>query len=263
MQTKRSCADGGEDLPSRKTSIMKIDINVANVAFGHLARTGMRAISDVFTDVIESVPQEPQARARYLQRVSSAERAEFFVCRAYKRMQAAGEAAQPHLGKPFSLEYAEAANAADLLIAADLAMAILLKPSLRRTATMTSILDRFIPSGRRPVGDHVFEWTGEANDADAIMALNNGIDPVTQTELAAWHGKVLGESFAAPAGEGFLAEVAFLRQELFETYLDRDTELDEETPPSCGAIVAAGYAFIFAGELQIRAENRRKRVKLS
>ena len=236
--------------------------NVASTTFGHTARAGAAAITDALSAVIENAPQEPQARARYLERVSSPERAEFFACRAYKRLEAAAEAAQPHLGKPFSLEYAEAANAADLLIAADLAMAILLKPSLRRTEKMTSILDMFIPSGRLPVGDQVFEWTGEADDANAILALNNGVDPATQSALAAWHGDVLGERFVATAADGFLAEVALVRQELFETYLDRDTELNEESPPS-RAVVAAGYAAIFAQQLQIRSANRRRRVKLS
>ena len=259
----RSCTDKG---PSNGADPMNIDNNVANVAtatFGHLARTGMAAVTDAFSSVIENAPREPQALAEYIERVSSAERAEFFLGRAYKRMEAAGEAAQPHLGKPFSLEYAEAANAADLLIAADLAMAILLKPSLRRTEKMTYLLDLFIPAGSLPIGDHVFEVLGGADEALAIMALANGVDPVTQSALAAWHGEVLGESFVAPAGEGFLAEVALVRQELFETYLDRDNELGEENPPSRGAIMAATYATIFAGELQIRAANRRKRVKLA
>lgn len=236
---------------------------VANATFGHLARTGMAAITDAFTGVIENAPQEPQALAQYIERVSSAERAEFFLGRAYKRMEAAGEAAQPHLGKPFSLEYAEAANAADLLIAADLTMAILLKPSLRQTEKMTYLLDLFIPSGRLPVGEHVFEVLGDADEALAILTLSNPIDPVTQSALAAWHGEVLGQSFAAPAGEGFLAELRLVRQELFEIYLDRDTELGEEHPPSRAALMSATYAAIFAGELQIRAANRRKRVKLA
>lgn len=237
--------------------------DVANVTFGHLARAGMAAITDAFSSVIENAPQEPQALAQYIERVSSAERAEFFACRAYKRMVAAGEAAQPHLGKPFNREYAEAANAADLLIAADLAMAILLKPSLRRAEKLMHLLNLFIPKGCPPVSDHTFEWSGEATDAESIMALANGVDPVTQSALAAWHGEVLGESFVAPTGEGFLAEVALVRQELFETYLDRDTELQEENPPSHGVIMACTYATIFAGELQIRAANRRKRVKLA
>jgi hypothetical protein len=75
-------------------------------------------------------PPEPQARAEYIERVASAEYAERYLGRAYERLLAAGEAAQPHLEKPFSVEYAEAANAADLLIAADLLMALMLKPPI-------------------------------------------------------------------------------------------------------------------------------------
>lgn len=243
---------------------MNIDFNVANATFGYIAPTGAPAITDALSAAIASVPQEPEARARYLARVTSAEAAGRLFLRAYARAAAIGDATQPFIGKRYSVDFAEAANAADLLIASDVLMAMLLDRELAVSERMKIMLGLIFPElfAHKRKGCDI-NASGEGPEMLAIAVLcQNGVDAATSAALGTWHGEVLGKGLSAVPEEGILADVALLRDALFETYLDREFEINNPEV-SKRALKLGIYAVAMGNALAGRAANRRRRALLS
>lgn len=243
---------------------MNIDIDIANATFGHIAATGAPAITDALSAAIASAPQEPEARERYLTRLTSTEAAGRLFLRAYARAAAIGEAAQPFIGKRYSVDFAEAANAADLLIASDVLMAMLLDRELAVSRRMKIMLGVIFPElfAHKRKGCEI-SASGEGPEMLAIAALRqNGVDAATSAALGAWHGEVLGQRPSAGPEEGILADVALLRNALFETYLDRELEI-ANPEVSKRALKLGIYAVAMGNALAGRAANRRRRALLS
>jgi hypothetical protein len=244
---------------------MHFDLNVANATFGHVAQTGAPALTDVLSDVIASTPREPEARASYLERNASSEAAGRLVTRAYVRALTIGEAAMPFIGKRYSVDFAEAANGADLLIASDLLMAMLLDRKLASSETMKVVLGTVFPELFEPNLAETAELnaSGQGPEILAIAALRQqGVDAQTSAALIAYHGDVIAMPPAADPTEGLLADVALLRDVLFETYLDRKVAIDDREV-SKRALKVAMYALAMGHALAGRAANRRRRAQLS
>lgn len=241
---------------------MNLNLNVESATFGHIAQADAPAVADALSSVIESVPHDAAGRDRYLARISSTEHAARLLCRAHERMAAAGEMAQPFIGKRYSIDFAEAASAADLLIASDLLMAMLLDRKLASGAKMKSMLATAFPDlFEGAITEFELQATGEGPEMLAILALRlHGVDSATLTSLAAWHGDLLSKSFEAPAANGVMADAGFLRDALFETYLGREVDFDRYNV-SKRAIKIGMYAVAIAYTLAMRAANRRRRVQ--
>jgi len=243
---------------------MEFEFCVENATFGYAAEAGRPAISDAFAELIAGAPQEPKARESYLERNASAEVAQRLVLRAYVRTIAIVDVAQPFIGKRYSVDFVETANAADLLIVSDLLLALYLDPQLASTVSMQKVLAMVLPELFEPRGGESIELaaTGKGRPMLAIADLKlRGLDAEAQACLAAWHDEVIREHSYGPAVEGVLADVAFVRELLFATYLDRDIKVDGDaiTKP---ALQIGLLAVPIANALADRAAHRRRRTTL-
>jgi hypothetical protein len=231
---------------------------MTNATFEHSSLRDESTITDALSIILDRAPCEPDALARYVERASAVQYAEFYLGRAYTRMQAIGKATKPYLRQRYTADFAEAANAADLLIASDVLMALLLDSALRGSAKLGYLLGMFVPeAGTFEPAQHSFDMTGSAEDVLTVIAPHDGVDERQLKALAAWHRTVMQTDYGCKVGEeGFLADVAFLREQLFESYLERDCDMADDAPVSQEALLVSGHAILFATALVLRRRER-------
>lgn len=231
--------------------------NSATATFGQ----ANSVVTDALSRIIENAPQEPQARACVREHTLPLKDAESFLGRANLRLEALGRASQPYIGQRYSADFVDAANAADLLIASDILVALLLDRQLVKSEKLAYVLGIFLPATYpRPEEGVQFVINAALDEALAIAALHDEDEPVRLRPLAAWHDAVLRGDFAcAEPSEGFLADVALVREQLFETYLGRDCEIPDARDLTKTLAIACGYAMVFGVALAERASARQRK----
>ena len=230
------------------------------ITFGHVSSPGKPPITDAMSAILDCSPDQREAFNSFFQSNSLPGYSEAFLVNAYARMKVISEATKALPSRRDTAEFAEAANAADLLIASDLLMALLVKRPLQNNAVFRDLLATFLPeAGGVASCDLDTHLIGGAEVPMAGKSLRDGIDDRQLSALAAWHREVLQSDYSCkPYSNGFIGEVALLREQLFETYLGRACDIAGDAAVSREAMTGCGLATLLAPTLVMRRRERQK-----
>ena len=212
------------------------------LTFGHAAQAGEAPIEDALTTL---------ARRLAAGLRPGTHEAEFCLIRAYQRIMAIA----PHAadGRRWT-----ALAAAELLIAADLAAALAISPTLARREKLRAVRDAFLSDPQRPVlADVRLTGDGPPDDAAAIRALSPDAFATDADALSAWEAALSRREPVALDGTGRIAEVLLVRETLFASYLDRTEGLPDDPDVSKAALVGLSWAAAFGHLVAMRGDLRK------